>query len=382
MKIPTLMDFDFKDKRVLVRVDFNVPLGKSGEVTNDKRIRATHPTISYLLDKGARQVILMSHLGRPNGEVVAGLRMDPVGDRLSDLLGMPVIKLDDCVDIQVPDGRVILLENLRFHKEEKKDDDSFARKLASQADLYVNDAFGTCHRAHASVHAVTRHLPSMAGFLVEKEMDVMGKAVEDPGRPFIAILGGAKVSDKIGLIENLQKICDKILIGGAMQFTFFKAMGKATGISLVEEDKVDLAGRLLESGNIVLPSDCVIAHKIDEKAETRTVSTGDIPDGWMGLDIGPATIEEFKSILKDAKTVLWNGPMGVFETTPFARGTEAVAMILAEMEATTIIGGGDSAAAVEKFGLQDQMTHVSTGGGASLAFFEGKDLPGIEALKE
>jgi 3-phosphoglycerate kinase len=381
LDIPTLEDYDFSGKRVLLRVDFNVPLDEEGNITNDKRITATIPTIKGLLERGVEQVILMSHLGRPEGKVVERLKMDRVGERLSEVLGMPVSKLDDCVDVEIPGARLVLLENLRFHPEEKEDDDVFAKKLASMADVYVNDAFGTCHRRHASVHAVTKYLPSFPGFLVQKEMEVMGRAMADPVRPFVAILGGAKVSDKIGLIENLQKICDHILIGGAMQFTFLKSQGVDVGDSKVEEDKIGLAERLLESGKIVLPVDTVVAEKIEQGTETRVVPVDEIPSGWMGLDIGPSTIGKFQVFLKDAGTVLWNGPMGVFEIAEFSKGTEKIARYLSELDAITIVGGGDSAAAVEKLGLEEKMTHVSTGGGACLSFFEGKKMPGIEGLR-
>jgi 3-phosphoglycerate kinase len=379
--LATLEDGDFSGKRVLVRVDFNVPLDNEGRITNDKRIKASLPTIRALLDKGAKQIILMSHLDRPGGKVVERLRMDRVGERLSGLLGMPVAKLDDCVDVVVPEARIVLLENLRFHPEEKEDGEVFAKKLASLADVYVNDAFGTCHRAHASVHAITKYLPSYAGLLVQKEMEVMGRAMEDPSRPLVAILGGAKVSDKIGLIENLLGICDRILIGGAMQFTFLKSQGIDVGGSRVEEDKVDLARRLLASGKILLPLDVVVAKKMEAGAETKLVPVEAIPPGWMGLDIGPGTIERFKEVLERAGTVLWNGPMGVFEIEEFSRGTREIARYLSGLDAITIVGGGDSAAAVQALGLEEKMTHVSTGGGASLAFLEGKEMPGIVGLR-
>ncbi len=381
MRLATLEDGDFSGKRVLVRVDFNVPLDNEGRITNDKRIKASLPTIRALLDKGAKQIILMSHLDRPGGKVVERLRMDRVGERLSGLLGMPVAKLDDCVDVVVPEARIVLLENLRFHPEEKEDGEVFAKKLASLADVYVNDAFGTCHRAHASVHAITKYLPSYAGLLVQKEMEVMGRAMEDPSRPLVAILGGAKVSDKIGLIENLLGICDRILIGGAMQFTFLKSQGIDVGGSRVEEDKVDLARRLLASGKILLPLDVVVAKKMEAGAETKLVPVEAIPPGWMGLDIGPGTIERFKEVLERAGTVLWNGPMGVFEIEEFSRGTREIARYLSGLDAITIVGGGDSAAAVQALGLEEKMTHVSTGGGASLAFLEGKEMPGIVGLR-
>ncbi|MBI2136449.1 phosphoglycerate kinase [Candidatus Woesearchaeota archaeon] len=391
LKFLTLKDFDIKNKKVLVRVDFNVPLDEDLNVTNDKRIKESLSTINYLLEQGAKQVILMSHLGRPDGRIVEKYRLTSVCKHLEKVLYQKVTMAEDCVDIKLPEpknSKVVLLENLRFHPEEEKNDEAFAKKLASYADIYVNDGFGVSHRAHASVHAITKFLPSCAGFLVEKELTVMGKAMSDPDKPFVAILGGAKVSDKIKLIDNLLARCDKILIGGAMAYTFYRAQGFSTGTSKVDEDGIGVANQLLQktekSGKIILPIDNVVADKFSENANTKTVVIKDIGSGWMGMDIGPLTINKYKEILKTAKTVLWNGPLGVFEMKKFSRGTEEIAKYLAQMTlkgVTTIIGGGDSAAAVEKFGLASKFTHVSTGGGASLEFFEGKELPGIKALE-
>jgi|SRR3989338_2132692 len=385
----TLNDLELKGKRVLVRVDFNVPLDKkTSDVTDDRRIRESLPTIKFLIENGAK-VILCSHLGRPDGKIVDSLRMDKVAERLRRLLGSDVQKLDDSAGEQVKsevkkmyDGGVTLLENLRFHPEEEANDEEFSRELADVAELYVNDAFGTCHRAHASTYGVTRYLQSAAGFLVEKELKIMGKAMDMPDKPFIAILGGAKISDKIKAIENLLEKVDKMLIGGAMMFTFLKAQGKQIGTSKSEDGSLDLARKLLQNEKIVLPVDAVIADKFDANSESKVVHIDNMPEGWMGLDIGPESIEKYKDILKDAKTVIWSGPMGVFEFEKFANGTKEIAKFLAGMKATTIVGGGDSAAAVEKFGYASRLTHVSTGGGASLEFFEGKKLPGIEALEE
>ena len=380
----SLKDFDFKSKRVLVRVDFNVPLDEEGNITNDKRIRESLPTIKKILEQNSKQIILMSHMGKPKGEVVEKLKLDNVGKKLHELLGQEVAKLDDCVDIEIPDKKIILLENLRFHPEEKKNDQGFAKKLASHADVYVNDAFGTCHRAHASVDAITNHLPACAGLLVEKEINVMGDALKDPKKPFIAILGGVKLETKIPVIENILGKVDKMLLGGAMVYTFYKSMGLEIGKSVFEEDKVELARKLLDKGKgkIVLPNDVVIANEFKEYAESKIVSYDAIPPDWMGVDIGPKTLEEYGDMLKEAKTVVWNGPMGVFEMEKFADGTKKIAQILAELDAVVIIGGGVSAAAIEKLNLQDKVTHVSTGGGASLEFLSGKTLPAIKALED
>lgn len=386
----TVKDVDLKGRKVIVRVDFNVPLDEKFNITDDRRIRKALPTIKYLLDQKVKKVILMSHLGRPEGQVVEDMRLKPVAKKLQELLKEKVLRLDDCIGdavkkaIETSAERVILLENLRFYKAETKNDPEFAKKLASLADVYVNDAFGTAHRAHASTEGITKYLISAAGFLLEKEITYLGKAVENPQKPFVVILGGKKISDKILLIENLISKANTIIIGGGMAYTFLKAQGKKIGKSICENDKVDLAKSLLDKAkakgvNIALPEDFVIAESFD-KPQGRKI-TADIPDGWEGVDIGPKSREKFKEILKTAKTVVWNGPMGVFEIDAFAEGTKEIAQYLAGLKGvTTIIGGGDSAAAVRKFGLEKGMTHISTGGGASLEFLEGKELPGIVAL--
>ena len=395
MEKKTVRDMDVKGKRILARVDFNVPLTTdptSGaiEVTDDTRIRAALPTIQYLLDQGAK-VILMSHLGRPKGKVVEGLRMGPVARRLSRLLGRPVRTLDDCVGPEVraaveemAPGEVILLENTRFHPEERKNDPAFAQALASLGEVYVNDAFGTAHRAHASTEGVAHYLPSAAGFLMEKELTFLGRALTAPEHPFITILGGAKVSDKIGVIENLLPQVEGLLIGGGMANTFLKAQGHEVGESLVEDDKLEVARGLLAEAEarLVLPVDVVIADAFSADAQRRTVGVDEVPPEWRILDIGAETVELFKEKLAGARTVVWNGPMGVFEFPPFAEGTRSIASALADLEATTIIGGGDSVAAVEQGGVADKMTHISTGGGAALEFLEGKEMPGVAALQD
>jgi phosphoglycerate kinase len=388
MNKKTVRDLDVKDKRVLVRVDFNVPLSE-GAVSDDTRIRAALPTIQYLLSREAT-VILCSHLGRPSGEAVDDLRMDPVARRLSELLDRPVAKLDECVGPEVEaavlaakPGDVILLENTRFHPEEKKNDPTFAARLAALADLYVNDAFGSAHRAHASTEGVAHHLPAVAGLLMEKELEFLGSALASPARPYIAILGGAKISDKIGVIENLLGQVDALLIGGGMANTFLKADDYDVAESLAEEGSLDTARDLLERAGtkLVLPVDVTVADRFDADAFSQVVSAAGVPPGWRILDIGPRTLELFQERLAGAKTVVWNGPMGVFEFPKFAMGTEAVARMLAALpDAITIIGGGDSAAAVKRTGLADKMSHISTGGGASLEFLEGKTLPGVAAL--
>lgn len=394
--VANLSASDLSGKRVLVRADFNVPLDESGNITDDTRIRAALPTIQDLTSKGAK-VILCSHFGRPKG-VDDKLRLTPVAKRLSELLGSQVVKCDDCIGDEVvakvgamQNGQVALLENVRFYAEEEKNDPDFAKKLASVADLYVNDAFGTAHRAHASTEGVTHHLsPSVAGYLIEKELKYLQSAIEEPKRPLAAIIGGSKVSSKIGVIETLLEKCDKLLLGGGMIFTFYKARGLSVGKSLVEEDKLELAKSLEAKAKergvaLLLPTDVVVADKFAADANSQTVSVESIPDGWMGLDIGPDSVKVFQEALADCQTVIWNGPMGVFEFDKFAAGTEAIAHTLADISkkgATTIIGGGDSVAAVEKVGLADQMSHISTGGGASLELLEGKELPGIAALND
>jgi len=390
MNKKTIRDVDVKDKRVLVRVDFNVPLAE-GSVTDDTRIRAALPTIQYLLDRDAT-VLLCSHLGRPKGAVVDDLKMDPVGRRLSELLGMPVKKLDDCVGPEVQaaveaakPGDVLLLENTRFHPEEKENDPAFAAQLAALADLYVNDAFGSAHRAHASTEGVAHHLPAVAGFLMERELEFLGGALAAPQRPFVAILGGAKISDKIGVIENLLGQVEVLLVGGGMANTFLKADGYDVAESLVEDGSLDIARTLMERAGdkLVLPVDVTVADRFDAEAFSQVVSVAQVPPKWRILDIGPRTLELFQEELVGAHTVVWNGPMGVFEFPKFAQGTEALARMLAALpDATTIIGGGDSAAAVQQAGLADKMSHISTGGGASLEFLEGKPLPGVAALQD
>jgi len=386
----TIRDVDVRGKRVFVRVDFNVPLD-DGQITDDRRIREALPTIVKLRRQGAR-VILASHLGRPDGKVISGLRLDPVAVRLSELLGAPVRKLPDCVGPEVAravaemrDGDVVLLENLRFHPEEEANDEQFARALASVADVYVNDAFGTAHRAHASTVGITRFLPAVAGLLMEKELVYLSRILEDPRRPFVAILGGKKVSDKIGVIRNLLTRADMLLIGGAMSYTFLRAKGLRVGASLCEEDKLELARSLMDdaAGRRIafrLPDDVMVADRFAEDAAHRVVAAAAIPQGWMGMDIGPQTAAAYADVIARAGTVMWNGPMGVFEFPAFAAGTRAVAEAMAGSKAVTIVGGGDSAAAVQQMGLADRMTHISTGGGASLEFLEGKELPGVAAL--
>ncbi|MBW4575972.1 MAG: phosphoglycerate kinase [Aphanothece sp. CMT-3BRIN-NPC111] len=394
--VANLSSSDLSGKRVLVRADFNVPLDDAGNITDDTRIRAAMPTIQDLAGKGAK-VILSSHFGRPKG-VDDKYRLTPVAKRLSELVGKEVVKCDDCIGEEVAakvgamqNGDVLLLENVRFHPEEEKNDPEFAKQLAANADLYVNDAFGTAHRAHASTEGVTHYLkPSVAGYLIEKELQYLQNAIENPQRPLAAIIGGSKVSSKIGVIETLLDKCDKLLLGGGMIFTFYKARGLNVGKSLVEEDKLELAKSLEAKAKergvaLLLPTDVVVADNFAADANAQTVSIENIPDGWMGLDIGPDSVKTFQEALADCKSVIWNGPMGVFEFDKFAVGTEAIAHTLADLSkqgTTTIIGGGDSVAAVEKVGLADQMSHISTGGGASLELLEGKELPGIAALDD
>lgn len=390
----TVKDVDVRSKRVLVRVDYNVPLNANGNVSDDKRITASLPTINYLLEQGAR-IILCSHLGRPKGEVKKEFSLAPVAKRLKELLpNVNIYFASDCIGEEaqqkaaaLKDGEILLLENLRFHKEEEKNDPEFAKKLASLAEIYVSDAFGTVHRAHASTAGVAAYLPAVAGFLIGKELSIMGGALENPERPFVAILGGAKVADKIGVITNLLNKCDTLLIGGGMAYTFFKAMGYEIGDSLLDAESIDLAKQLMETAKekgvkLLLPVDTVVAKAFAADAEHMTVAANAIPAGWQGLDIGEKTRELFAAEIKNAKTVIWNGPMGVFEFPEFAKGTEAVAKACAECGGTTIIGGGDSASAVKKLGYADKMTHISTGGGASLEFLEGKVLPGVAALND
>jgi phosphoglycerate kinase len=388
MNKKTVRDVDVKGKRVLVRVDYNVPI-KEGKVGDDTRIRAAMPTLEYLLKNGAA-VILCSHLGRPKGNPEPKYSLRPVAEHLSGLLGKPVAFAEDCVGPVAEEaakalkpGEVLLLENTRFHPEEEKNNPEMAKQLAALADLYVNDAFGSAHRAHASTEGVAHHLPAVSGFLMEKELAYLGGALANPERPFLAIMGGAKISDKIAVIQNLLTKVDSLLIGGGMANTFFKAQGLAVGDSLVEAEALDTAGELLKSAGdkLVLPVDCVIADRFDAEAQSKVVPVDQVPDGWRILDIGPATVAHFSNRLAAAKTVVWNGPMGVFEFPRFAEGTFAVARVLAGLKgATTIIGGGDSAAAVEQSGLAAKMSHISTGGGASLEFLEGKQLPGVVAL--
>jgi phosphoglycerate kinase len=395
--LASLSAADLSGKRVLVRVDFNVPVDEAGAITDDTRIRAALPTIAFLRDNGAR-VILAAHYGRPKGQVNEGMRLTQVATRLSELLGVPVTKTESCIGpdaeakvAALADGGVVLLENVRFFAEEEANDPAFAEKLAALAEIYVNDAFGAAHRAHASTEGVTKFLsPSVAGQLMEKELQYLQGAIDEPKRPLAAIVGGSKVSSKIGVLEALIDKCDKVLIGGGMIFTFYKARGLAVGKSLVEEDKLELAKALeakaaAKGVQLLLPTDVVLADAFSPDANSQTVAIDAIPDGWMGLDIGPDSIKAFEAALADCKTVIWNGPMGVFEFAKFAAGTDAIAHTLAGLTATgtcTIIGGGDSVAAVEKVGVAEQMSHISTGGGASLELLEGKVLPGVAALDE
>ena len=390
----TIEDVNVQGKRVLVRVDYNVPLTPEGTVADDKRIVAALPTVKYLLEHGAR-VILCSHLGRPKGTVKPEFSLKPVVARLKELL--PGVKIDfasDCIGeeakekaMALQDGQILLLENLRFHKEEEKHDPAFAKELASLAEIYVSDAFGTVHRAHASTAGVAAYLPAVAGFLIGKELSIMGQALENPQRPFVAILGGAKVADKIGVIKNLLQKCDSLIIGGGMAYTFFAAQGYGIGDSLLDKDSIGLAKDLMAEAEsrgvkLLLPVDTVVAKEFAADAEHKTVKVNEIPDGWQGLDIGEESRKLFAGVIESAKTVIWNGPMGVFEFPAFAKGTAAVAEACAQCQGTTIIGGGDSASAVKKLGYADKMTHISTGGGASLEFLEGKVLPGVAALND
>jgi phosphoglycerate kinase len=393
VKKKTIRDIEVTDKRVLVRVDFNVPLDPvSNNISDDSRIDAELPTIRYLIDNRAK-IVLCSHLGRPKG-VDKSLSLAPIGERLSELLREKVEMAEDCIGQDVEkrvdslrQGEIILLENLRFHPEEEKNDPDFAKSLAKLADVFVNDAFGTAHRAHASTVGVTNYLPSVAGFLIEKELEIMGKALENPARPFAAIIGGAKVSDKIGVLENMLDKVNILIIAGGMGCTFLKSLKYNMGQSLVEEDKLHLAQQLIEKAakkgvHLLMPSDFVIANSFNADADFKTVSISDIPTGWYAMDIGPKTIEQFEAKLSECKTIIWNGPAGVFEFPNFRNGTTAIATTLASLDATTIIGGGSTAEAVQEMGLEHKMTHISTGGGASLEFLEGRQLPGVAALQD
>lgn len=389
----TIEQIDVAGKRVFVRADFNVPL-EGGKITNDRRIRASLPTIQYLLDKGA-SVVVSSHLGRPKGKVKPELSLKPVAERLAELLGKPVKFAPDCIGPEVEKmakelkpGEILCLENLRFHEEEEKNDPEFTKKLAALADLYVSDAFGTVHRAHASTEGVAHYLrPAVAGFLIAKELKYLGGAMADPKRPLVAILGGAKVGSKIGVINKLMEICDTLVIGGGMAYTFLKAQGYSIGDSLFDAESFETAKQILKTAaekkiSLVLPRDVVVCQKLEAGAPTQVVPATAIPDGWSGADVGPQTVEEISKIAKGAGTIVWNGPVGVFEIDQFAKGTRAIAEALVASGAVTILGGGETAAAAEEFGLDDKMSHVSTGGGASLEFLEGRVLPGIATLDD
>lgn len=388
----SIQDVELQGKRVFVRVDFNVPM-EDGSITDDTRIRAAIPTIQALVDQGAK-VILASHLGRPKGEVNEDMRLTAAGERLAQLMNKDVNKLDESIGEAVEaaiasmnDGDIVLLENVRFHKGEEKNDEELAKAFANLADVYVNDAFGAAHRAHASTEGIAKHIPAVSGILMQKELDVLGKALSAPEKPFTAIIGGSKVKDKIGVIENLLNKVDHLLIGGGLSFTFVKALGYEIGNSLLEEDKIELAKSFIEQAKakgvqLHLPIDAVVANEFSKDAETQVVDIDAIPAGWMGLDIGPKTVAKFEEVIKSSKLIIWNGPMGVFEMEKFANGTRSVAEAMATTEGYTIIGGGDSAAAVEKFNVADDMNHISTGGGASLELMEGKHLPGIVALDD
>ena len=390
----TIEDIQVEGKKVLVRVDFNVPLTEDGKVADDKRIVAALPTIKYLLAHHAK-VILCSHLGRPKGQVNPKYSLAPVGEKLAELLPDTQIwfatdTIGESAKAAIADmkeGEIVLLENTRFHKEEEKNDPAFAKALADLADIFVSDAFGTVHRAHASTAGVAAYIPAVAGFLIGKELGIMGEALDNPVRPFVAILGGAKVADKIGVIKNLLTKCDSLIIGGGMAYTFFKAKGYEIGNSLLDAESIDLAKDLMKEAeergvNLLLPVDTVVAKEFAADAEHKTVASNEIPEGWQGLDIGEKTIELFRKTILEAKTVVWNGPMGVFEFPAFAVGTKAIAQACADCSGTTIVGGGDSASAVKKLGYADKITHISTGGGASLEFLEGKVLPGVAVLND
>ncbi|WP_342441529.1 phosphoglycerate kinase [Lysinibacillus sp. FSL K6-0075] len=388
----TMKDIEVKGQRVFVRVDFNVPMA-DGAITDETRIRAAIPTIEYLVEQGAK-VILASHLGRPKGEVKEDMRLTAVGIRLAELMGKPVTKLDESIGQAVEeavanmqDGDILLLENVRFHAGEEKNDPTLAQQFAQLADIYVNDAFGAAHRAHASTEGIAKHIPAVSGFLMQKELDVLGKALSNPEHPFTAIIGGAKVKDKIGVIESLLEKVDHLIIGGGLSFTFIKAQGHDIGKSLLEEDKIELAKSFIEKAKVKgvqlhMPVDAVVANEFSQDAETQIVDVEAIPADWMGLDIGPKTAANYAEVIKNSKLIIWNGPMGVFEMDKFANGTKTVADAMATTAGYTVIGGGDSAAAVEKFEVADKMDHISTGGGASLELMEGKELPGIVALND
>ncbi|WKA59704.1 phosphoglycerate kinase [Planococcus shenhongbingii] len=392
LKKMTMKDVDLKGKRVFCRVDFNVPMSE-GKVTDDTRIRAAIPTIEYLVDNGAK-VILASHLGRPKGTVNEDMRLAAAGAKLSELLHKEVKSLDESIGQKVEqeiasmnDGDIVLLENVRFHPGEEKNDEQLAKAFAALADVFVNDAFGAAHRAHASTAGIAKHLTAVSGLLLEKELDVLGKALSEPERPFTAIIGGAKVKDKIGVIDHLLDKVDNLLIGGGLSYTFTKAQGHEIGTSLLEEDKIELAQSFIKKAEekgvkLYLPLDVVVAQKFSNDGETKVVSIDEIPADWMGLDIGPKTVELYSDVILNSKLIIWNGPMGVFEMSSFENGTKSVAQAMAKTEAYTVIGGGDSAAAVEQFNVADQMDHISTGGGASLEFMEGKELPGVTALTD
>lgn len=390
----SVKDITIKDKKIIMRVDFNVPLDKkTGAITDDTRITAALPTIEYILKNNPKKLILMTHLGRPDGQVKEELRLNPVAKRLQELLKIPVKKLDECVGevvkkaINESKEKIILLENLRFHAEEEENDPAFAKQLASLADIYVNDAFGTAHRAHASTEGIAHDLPAVAGFLMDKEIEYLGKTLEKPEKPFSVILGGAKVSDKIGVIENLLKKANNLVIGGGMAYTFLKAQGINIGNSKLEKDKIDVARETLDKAkkagvNVALPVDHLIVDQIDAPTKIETTLDASIPEGMIAVDIGPKTIELFKKTLSTSKTICWNGPLGIFENDQYAKGTREIAEFITTIKAKTIIGGGDTASAISKFGLEKKMTHISTGGGASLEFMEGQILPGIAALQD
>ena len=393
MNKKTIRDIDLKGKRVLVRCDFNVPMDENQNITDNRRIVAALPTIKYLIEQECK-IVLCSHLGRPKGEFKKEFSLAPVAAELSKQLGQEVLMATDVIGENaktlaenLKPGQVMLIENVRFHKEETENDPEFAKQLANFGEVFVNDAFGTAHRAHASTEGVSHYLPAVSGFLIEKELKFLGDALENPERPFISILGGSKVSDKIGVIDSLLEKVDELLIGGGMSYTFYKALGYSVGNSICEDDKIDLAKELMEKAKaknvkMLLPIDNKLGKEFSANTETMVVDRESIPDGWEGLDIGPKTIELYTEVLKKAKTVIWNGTVGVAEFDLFAEGTNSLAKVLSELDATTIIGGGDTAAAVQKAGLADKMTHVSTGGGASLEFLEGKKLPGIECLMD